>query len=279
MTTTHPVLVAYDGSDDAERALIWAADEAVRTGAPLRAVTVDDVSTSPWGGEIWVRDPEMVTHAEAVLAGLGVENGVVERRVGNVASTLLDLAETESAAVVVIGSHGHGRAAEALVGSVSQHVARHAVCPVVVVRPPKRRDSGRIVVGLDGSEMSEAALEYACRRAEGTGETVVALHGWKVHVPSTDVFSSDARSVTDALEEKQVLLGESVAGIRESHPDVVVVSEAIPVAPGDVLVDASANASLVVVGSRGRGFFSGMLLGSVSQDVLHRARCPVAIVR
>lgn len=277
MTTKQPVLVAYDGCDDAELALIWGAEEAVRTGAPLRVVTVDDVSTSPWGGEIWVRDPEMVVHAEAVMADLGVVDGAVERRVGHVAGTLLDLAET--AAEVVIGSHGHGRAAEALVGSVSQHVARHAVCPVVVVRPAKRRDSGRIVVGLDGSAMSEAALEYACQRAEGTGEIVVALHGWKVHAPSTDVFAGDARSVTDALEEKQVLVGESVAGIRQSHPDVVVVSEAIPVAPGDVLVDASANASLVVVGSRGRGFFSGMLLGSVSQDVLHRARCPVAIVR
>jgi nucleotide-binding universal stress UspA family protein len=162
---------------------------------------------------------------------------------------------------------------------VSQHVARHAVCPVVVVRPPRRRDAGRIVVGLDGSAMSEAALDYACRRAEGTGEVVVAIHGWKVHTPSTDVFSSTARSVTDTLEEKQVLLGESVAGMRGAYPDVVVVTEAIPVAPGDALVDASSNASLVVVGSRGRGFFSGLLLGSVSQDVLHRAHCPVAIVR
>ena len=85
--------------------------------------------------------------------------------------------------------------------------------------------------------------------------------------------------MTDTLEEKQVLLGESVAGMRAAYPDVVVVSEAIPVAPGDALVDASSNASLVVVGSRGRGFFSGLLLGSVSQDVLHRAHCPVAIVR
>jgi nucleotide-binding universal stress UspA family protein len=277
MTTNQPVLVAYDGSEDAERALIWAAHESVRTGSPLRVVTIDDVSSSPWGGEIWVRDPEMVAHAEAVLGDLGVEDGVVERRVGNVASTLLDL--SESASLVVLGSNGRGRVPETFLGSVSQHVARHAVCPVVVVRPPRRPDAGRIVVGLDGSAMSEAALDYACRRAEGTGEVVVAIHGWKVHTPSTDVFSSTARSVTDTLEEKQVLLGESVAGMRGAYPDVVVVTEAIPVAPGDALVDASSNASLVVVGSRGRGFFSGLLLGSVSQDVLHRAHCPVAIVR
>ncbi len=278
MTTKQPVLVAYDGSEDAERALIWAAHESVGTGSPLRVMTVDDVSTSPWGGEIWVRDPELVAHAEAVLGDLGVEDGVVERQVGNVASTLLE--QSESASLVVLGSNGRGRVPETLLGSVSQHVARHAVCPVVVVRPPRRRDAGRIVVGLDGSAMSEAALDYACRRAERTGEIVVAIHGWKVHTPSTDVFSSTARSVTDTLEEKQVLVGESVAGMRGGLPGRRGGQRGDPGRPrGDALVDASSNASLVVVGSRGRGFFSGLLLGSVSQDVLHRAHCPVAIVR
>jgi nucleotide-binding universal stress UspA family protein len=134
-------------------------------------------------------------------------------------------------------------------------------------------------VGIDGSPMSDAALQYACRRAERTGEIVAAVHGWRVHTPSTDLLAAEPRSITDAVEEKQLLLGESVAGLREAHPDVVLVCEAIPVAPGDVLVDASANASLVVVGSRGRGYFSGLLLGSVSQDLLHRAKCPVAVVR
>lgn len=277
MTTKQPILVAYDGSEDADRALVWAGEEAVRSGTPLRAVTVDDVSMSPWGGDIWVRDPRMVPHAEGVLSGLGVADATVERRVGHVASTLLDLAV--DASMVVVGSQGHGRLAQAAIGSVSQHVARHAPCPVVVVREPEKRDAAGIVVGLDGSPTSEAALEYACRRAERTRETVIAVHGWKVHGPSTDVWRGEPRALGDVIDEKAVLVGESVAGVREAHPDVVLVSEAIPVAPGDVLVDASANASLVVVGSRGRGFFSGLLLGSVSQDVLHRAHCSVAVVR
>ena len=134
-------------------------------------------------------------------------------------------------------------------------------------------------MGLDGSPTSEAALEYACRRQEGTGEVVVAMHGGRRHTPSSDVLRSEPRSVTDAVEDKQVLLGESVAGVREAHADVVLVCEAVPVAPGDLLVDASGNASLLVVGSRGRGYFRGLLLGSVSQDVLRRAKCPVAVVR
>jgi nucleotide-binding universal stress UspA family protein len=277
MTTNEPVLVAYDGSEHAELALHWAADEAVRDGVPLRVVMIDEEANSPWGGDVWRHDPERVAHAEKMLSELGLGNSAVERRTGHVTGTLLELAESSS--MVVVGSQGHRRSTEAVVGSVSQHLARHAPCPVVVVRAPQRPHAGRIVVGIDGSPMSDAALEYACRRAERTGEIVAAVHGWRVHTPSTDLLSAQPRSITDAVEEKQLLLGESVAGLRDAHPDVVLVCEAIPVAPGDVLVDASANASLVVVGSRGRGYFSGLLLGSVSQDLLHRAKCPVAVVR
>ena len=135
-------------------------------------------------------------------------------------------------------------------------------------------------MGLDGSPTSEAALEYACRRAERTGEVVVAVHGWKVHTPSADVLRSEPRSITDEVEEKQVLVGESVAGVREAHPDVVLVVRGRPGRPRATSSSTRRpTPSLVVVGSRGRGYFSGLLLGSVSQDVLRRAQCPVAVVR
>ncbi|KRF32444.1 universal stress protein [Nocardioides sp. Soil805] len=275
MTTERSVLVGYDGSSDAHRALLWAADEAARDGAPLRVVVVDHASASPWGGDV-PPAPDRVEQAEKLLSGLGVEDYVVEQHSGHVAGTLLELGE--SAAMIVVGSEGHGRA-EAALGSVSQHVARHASCTVVVVRPPKRPESARIVVGVDGSSTSHGALEYACRRAERTGEVVVAMHGWKEHTPSSDVLRAEPRSVTDDVEDKEVLLGESVAGLREAHPDVVLATEAVPVAPGTLLVDASADATLVVVGAHGHGWFSGLLLGSVTQDLLHRAQCPVAVVR
>ena len=80
-------------------------------------------------------------------------------------------------------------------------------------------------------------------------------------------------------EERERLLSEILAGVREDHPDVRLEHEVVAVAPGQALVDASGGASLVVVGSRGLGFFRGMLLGSVSQAVLHRAECPVVVVR
>ena len=284
MTTTLSILVAYDGSADAQRALQWAAHESLRTGAPVHVIAVNEILPRTWGGvggtyvvtEGYVLDSSaLLEDAAKILADEGVTTATTGQRTGPVVDELLKAAE--SASVLVIGSRGHGAAAEALIGSVSQHVARHATCPVVVVREPSDSHARRIVVGIDGSRTSAAALEYACQRAETTGESVVAIHGWHVRASSTDVWSSDARNVD--VSERERLLAESVAGVIEDHPDVRLEQEVVLVAPERCLVDASGSASLVVVGSRGLGYFSGLLLGSVSQTVLHRATCPVAVVR
>lgn len=269
---TRRILVAYDGSDDAEIALVWAAEEARGTGRSLHVVTVDDVVTSPWAAETVNRGEQVLEGVEEKLGDLEVE---LETRVGHVTAELLGAAA--SADMVVVGSRGHGRAEDLLAGSVSQHLARHAPCPVVVVRPTRGTDR-RIVVGVDGSPTSSAALEYACRRAERTGERIVAIHAWRTRAPSTDVWNSEPRALK-GLAHREVLLAESVAGLRSDHPDVVIEQEAVPVAPVRCLVDASHDASLVVVGSHGLGYFGGLLLGSVSQAVLQRAECPVAVVR
>lgn len=284
LTTTLPILVAYDGSPDAHRALEWAAAESLRTLAPIQVLVVNEVPTPAWGDaagmavvtEGFVVDSSaLLDEAQTLLVEAGVAKPIVRQHSGHVVGELLRAAA--SASTVVMGSRGHGRVGEALLGSVSQHVARHATCPVVVVREPLDGESRRIVVGVDGSPTSAAALDYACRRAEDTGETVVALHGWHVRAPSADVWNSAPRSVE--TEDRELLLAESVAGVCADHPDVRLEQEVVLVAPEQCLVDASASASLVVVGSRGRGFFSGMLMGSVSQAVLHRATCPVAVVR
>ena len=287
MTNRLPILVAFDGSIDAKHALQWAADESVRTSMPVRVMIVNEVLPPVWSGVAGASGMAVVTEgyvldatalleaAQKTLADAGVGHVTVEQRSGHVVDELLRAAASSS--TLVVGSQGHGRAGEALLGSVSQHLARHATCPVVVVRRAKDPGARRIVVGIDGSQTSAAALDYACRRAESTGETVVAIHGWHVRAPSRDVWSSAPRSIDS--EERELLLAESIAGVREDHPDVHLEQEVVAVSPVQCLVDASASASLVVVGSRGRGFFSGMLLGSVSQGVLHAAACPVAVVR
>jgi nucleotide-binding universal stress UspA family protein len=284
MTTTLPLLLAYDGSDEARRALDWAATESLRTGSPVHVLAVNEVLPPTWGGvggiyvyaESYTQDSSgLLEQAAKALADAGVTAVTTEQRSGHGVDELLRAAE--SASVLVVGSRGHGRAGEAVLGSVSQHLARHATCPVVVVREQRNPEAARIVVGIDGSRTSLAALEYACQRAETTGETVVALHAWRARVPSSNVFAGELAGVD--TQEREALLAQSIAGVRVDHPDVRLEQEVVAVAPDHSLVDASASASLVVVGSRGLGFFSGMLLGSISQAVLHRATCPVAVVR
>jgi nucleotide-binding universal stress UspA family protein len=275
------VLVAYDGSPDAETALHWAAATAAREGRPLRALMVVDADAIPLAAVPVVTKHwhELRDRAEVTLKEVDLDDASVEVIGGGAVVPLL-LEAAEDAAMIVVGSRGHGHAAGVLTGSVSSHVSRHAPCPVVVVRAAEDPDSTKIVVGIDGSPDSRAALEFACQRAEISGEVVVALHAWRVAtILPVDEHGDVPSSIAEKIDDKELLLAESVAGVRAAHPDVVVIQETIPVRPGDALVDASTTASLVVTGSRGRGHFLGLLLGSVSHEVLHRAHCPVAIVR
>jgi len=278
------VLVAYDGSPGADRALAWAAETATSMGLPIAVVIVDDDASMRLAATAVIAAPmpsfadeDLRASTELRLKELGIPGASVEVLRGRVVPTLLD--QAEHAEMLVLGSQGHGFAAEALLGSVSQHVARHAPCPVVIVRPePEPRAEG-IVVGIDGSGGSATALEFACRRAEITGEPVVAIHCWAMGDLPVDTRGNVPLQVGRDITGRELMLAEAVAGVAEQHPDVQLLQEVVAVRPGQALVDASQTASLVVVGSRGLGAFAGLLLGSVSHEVLHRAHSPVAVVR
>jgi len=285
MTDNHyPIVVGYDGSSGADDALTWAAhDAAAGTDPPtaLRVVLVGTAMDPVLGGYRSVMDRAVEgwrARAAERLAALGRTDATVEVRHGPVVPELLDAAE--ESVLLVVGSTGHGLTAGTLTGSVSQHVARHAHGPVVVVRPRHSTTVDRIVVGVDESRASARALRFACERARRTGEGVTAVHGSfsaLAHVLTFDGAESEVaeRRLAAAEQLVQDLCRECAA----DFPDVEIEQEAIPVRAGQALVDASRAASLVVVGSRGRDAFSEMLLGSVSQHVLSHARCPVAVVR
>ncbi|MEO5665451.1 MAG: universal stress protein [Nocardioides sp.] len=274
--TRNSIVVGYDGSPEADLALAWAAETSSLSHRTVQALMVDDRYAGQWSGPRDRTDDELTAYVEDILKRAGAQ-GSLERRTGTIVPELLEAAQ--QASMLVVGSHGHGRIAEVLIGSVSQHVATHAAGPVVVVREPAQPSAARIVVGIDGSGGSEAALEFACRRAELTGEIVVAVHAWNVGRVLLDRRGELSPDLGPTIVDRELLLSESVAGVRDEHPDVILQLEAIPVAPGQALVDESATASLIVTGSHGRGAFTGMLLGSVSHEVLCRAECPVAIVR
>ena len=297
MTHRPRIVVGYDGSADADAALDWAVERAAAAnGRPGgRAVDVPEIDVvvvgsamDPVVGDFRQVTDQLVGEWRAgarrrlaerlLLAGASTAPRSVTERHGPVVPELLDAAV--GAEMLVVGSGGHGLLTGTVNGSVSQHVARHAGCPVVVVRPPRSTAPNRVVVGVDGSPESEHALRFGCDHARRTGAEVTAIHGFTSLRAQLVGFAGDGSEVPEELTGRaEQLLEDACLAVRADFPDVVLQTEAIPVRAGQVLVDASKSAALVVVGSRGRDAFAELLLGSVSQHVLHHARCPVAVVR
>jgi nucleotide-binding universal stress UspA family protein len=279
MTSAQRVIVGYDGSADADRGLDWAIDFARPRKLPLevfassadltflrdRSAEQADGVASAW-----------LDQASGRLKESGLDWSTALTR-GKVVPELI--AASSDAAIVVVGARGHGVLGGMLLGSVSQHLARHAHCPVAVVRPPRSTTSDRILVGVDGSDPSLAALRFAFDHAELTHGTVVALNGRSIAAVNGPWDVDVAPAVAGEMESARQLLADAVDGLRAEHPDVSVELQAVPVPEIRALADASVNASLVVVGTRGYGGFTGLLLGSVSAGVLHQAQCPVVVVR
>ncbi|MBW9209174.1 universal stress protein [Mumia sp. zg.B53] len=278
MTDAHaPVLVGIDGSDDSIRALRWGMRYARAVGAPVRAVGVltDDLAASEAADEV---EESLLAEARALLDGDGVPSYEVETRTGKPAEQLVRCAEESS--VVVMGSRGHSTLSDLVVGSVSQHVARQSPRPVIVVREQAQAQATRVVVGTDGSDGSRPALEWAFAYAEAAGVELAVVYGFQTSASSPAILSGFIpTTVGDEIAVAEDMLKDVVAPYAARFPGVAVTREAITVPASVALAEASETAALVVVGSRGRGAFEGMLLGSVSQGLLHRARCSVAVVR
>lgn len=274
------LVVGYDGGRDADLALAWAVRTTRHDGRPLRVVVaasaMDPVLAPGFHEQNERLAAEWRDRAEKMLAEAGLADTGVEVVHGPTLRVLLG--SVVSTDLLVVGSHGHAPFVETVGGSVSQHLARHACCPVVVVRPAHRPDAHRIVVGVDGSPESLAAARFACDRARSTGEAVVAVHGYRV-LPFVDGLQEGHRHRIDRGHRLAERLETWLQPVRAAYPDVPLSAAAVPEEAPLLLAHESAAASLVVVGSRGRDAFADLLLGSTTQDALFRARCPVAVVR
>ena len=187
---------------------------------------------------------------------------------------------SDTAELIVLGSRGHGGFTGLLLGSVGTQVASHASCPVVIMRDTPRTDAKEVVVGIDGSPHSLAALEFAFNEASRHGWKLIAVHAWDV--PSYDLILSPDGPIPLPLEnvadEEVRLAAEVLAGFVEEYPDVAVSERLVRSPAVQAILDNSTNAALIVLGTRGRNAFVGALLGSVSNGVLHKAKAPVAII-
>jgi len=271
------IVVGVDGSDGARSALLWAAAEAMRHSAPLDVVhswlVVGDQAAAQKLAD------DAASTASLIYPGLDVTTSVPQQAPAEA------LVEASSAAkMLVVGSRGLGGFRGLLLGSVSAQCVEHAVCPVVVARDRSLPagaggvpavGGARIVVGIDGSPGSTAALRWAVEEAVRRQASLMVVCAWQptplggYMVPPTEGYES-------AADE---MLAEAVAVVHRQEPDLKVEVRGEFGAAAPVLVDAARQAELLVVGARGHGGFAGLLLGSTSQAVARHAPCPVAVVR
>ncbi len=286
ITTVAPVLAGVDGSDDAKLAVDLAAWEADRRHAPLRLVCgfqpvhVYGMVAVGYDLERQVRDLEDILTAESARVARRYPDLTIQTQVvrGVPAGVLVD--ESAAAQLVVVGSRGRGGFTSLLLGSVSAQVAAHAKAPVIVVRPPAVRGlreipgSGPVVVGVDGSTGSAAAVEFAFEEAAARGTDLIAVYAWGI-MPH-DVADDDPRQeqrVADAA------LVEALTAWQTKYPQVPVQHRAIhSLVPVNTILDESSGAGLIVVGPRGRGGFADLMLGSVGDGLVRHAATPVAVV-
>lgn len=289
--TANGVTVGVDGSEQSLNALQFAAQEASNHDLPLNIVTAYSIpvfaASSMDAGYASMDDEafrasaletveDAASHIKQFIGdGLTVRTFVES---GDAAGVLLDFAE--EADLMVVGRRGRGGFMGRLLGSVSTAIPAHAKCPTIIV-PLTAKDRTNtkdvIVVGVDGSDRARLAVLKAAERALAENATlrvvcaIPPLGGSLAWVPAT----VDQEAVFREVRE-QLSAGER--WLKSYYPDLKFESDVIEGAPVEVLIDESRTAKLLVTGSRGRGGFTGMLLGSTSQGVLFHANGPVMVV-
>lgn len=286
------VVAGYDGSARARAAVEWAAEEAASRGCALEAVYV--VHWPPPGPHLVPGTEEaeqeltVRTHAESLLADIGDELGkswpelAVRTRIesGRTGETLARVAQL--AEVLVVGSSGQGALPRVVLGSTAAELVHTCERPVVVVRPgDAEAGTGPVVVGVDGSDISSAAIAFAYDFADRHGRELLAVHAWTdLPMHAMEPVRGWAEDWQDIRHRGQQLLADALATHAERHPGVVVRRAVSIDRPARALLDAAADgAALLVVGSHGRGTLGSLLLGSVSHAVIYHAPCPVAVLR
>lgn len=281
-----PIVVGVDQSDVSTEAVRWAAQEARRRRLPVKLVRADE----------WIPGEPVLGHGEDVVRNRSNQlldaaaRSVREQAEGVSMTTAVSAAsaagalveQSREASMIVVGSRGRGGFAGLLLGSTALTLVKHARCPVIVLPTTwSEQDSHkrRIVVGVDNSPAAEAAVAFAMDEASRRGAELVAIHCWNMdHFVSSWAPIPIAVDWTAVIASERATFTKSMAPWHAKYPDVKVELVWKHGDPSKVLAEASTDAELVIVGARGRGAVTGLLLGSVSQRLLHESSCPVAVV-
>lgn len=283
------IVAGVDGSAASACAARWAADEADLRNEVLGLLFAYQI---PIAGR--PEDEYPPQFADAVRsAGQNVLDRIADAAVGlhpdlRIRKTLKEADarsalddESTQATMTVVGCKGKARLAEVLLGSVALHLATHGHSPVVVVPESDRTTQGPVVVGVDGSPSSDAALGFAFDEAALRGTGLVAMVGWD---ELSDQLDARRPVVTGAVsEDAETLLTRQLAGWCQKYPEVSIrrVVHRGPAAQGLLGYGQQSGhqPQMIVVGNRGRGGLAGLILGSTSHTVIIHSQCPVAVVR
>lgn len=286
-----PVVVGIDDAGSSADAVDWASAEAATRGCPLHIVhafhlpmpadpygiipPIDSLVSARAGAEAILE--EAVARARAVASDVEVTPSLL---LASPARALVD--EGRRAGLLVLGSRGLCGLRGLLARSVSVQVSAHAPCPVVVIGPPRAvDDSGwspsRVVVGVDATDSRTPAVGFAFQAARQRGIPLLAVQAWTPDPPADLEGITAPSTLAEALARRT--LERALERWQPEFPDVPVDTALVRGDPAHALIAQSRGAALLVVGTRGRGHVMGMLLGSVSQAVLHHGDCPLAIIR
>ncbi|MET7680420.1 universal stress protein [Streptomyces sp. NPDC005423] len=284
---TLPVVVGADGSEPSLRAVDWAADEAVLRGLPLRVVYASLWERYEGTSPVKADEPDEQVMAEDIVYSAARR---ARRRHPDLHVSVDVLPEEPEyalvnegrhAAALVLATRGRGGLTEMVLGSVSLAVAAHADCPVIVLRgshdnrvaPASRR---RVVVGVSGDGKESPAVRFAADEARRRGVPLEAVRAWRCPAHESTAHPLSAAEVARPHEEHAAEALEQA--VRDLPADVELHRHTVEGHARRVLLDAAADADLLVVGAKRRDSAFGLQLGRVAHAVLHRSSCPVAVV-
>jgi nucleotide-binding universal stress UspA family protein len=284
------IVVGLDGSPESLTAAHWAAREARLRDVSLNLVHAFDIPVTGMIGfsvpaaladGLYESGEQLLTDAADAIRQENLELQITSRLVRSDPRPAL-VEASDGALLTVVGTRGGGRIPEVILGSVALHVTAHGRSPVAVV--PAHTDiapTGPVLLGVDGSRISEAAVEFAFDEADRRGVPVRAVLVWD-DVALRGLVATE--SLLDRLqdEKEHAVLSEQLAGWREKYPDVQVEQVVRRGRAAEALLrhdPADPAPQMIVVGSRGRGGFTGLLLGSTSHALIGHSQWPVVVVR
>lgn len=276
------IVVGIEQTPAGERALAWAAQRAAERNHPLLIVTVLSGALGVVGEGPLLAETEyqLTVWLEAEAARL-TDSGLTvytEVRRGDPVAQLAKASAEEDLLVIGSDYQGHPDGPEHGVHGI--RIVSAASVPVVVVPDIDLHDRTGVVVGIDGSPVSEAAIRFAAAEADRLGEPLIAVTVWTpmaARPRNALVYQPDYLAALERTAEETLAL--SLAGLRQDYPDLEIRRLARQGYPSAVINELAADACLAVVGSHGRGAFARFLLGSISHEVLARLAAPTAVVR